>query len=227
MPPPARSTERELLDRPGLDPDEVRRNLREMAMLNSLPGGIGASLRATLLLLDGAGGDSPTVLDVGAGWGDFARRLSAARDVRVIAADASPQVLAIAARNIGRIKGVTLLEADARAIPLADDAVAVTHASLLVHHLDPADAVTALREMARVARLGVVINDLRRGRLARLLVAAPILAFARSPMTRHDGLLSARRAYTVPELDDLAAAAGLRPLARTPAWWPRVTTTYA
>lgn len=227
MPLLARSTERELLDLPGLDPDELRRNLHEMAMLNRLPGGTGASLRATLRLLDGTRNAPPVVLDIGAGWGDFARRLRSARDVRVIAADASSEVLAVTARNVGRMKGVTVLEADARAIPLADDAVAVTHASLLLHHLDPEDAVTALREMSRVSRAGVVINDLRRGRLARLLIAAPTLAFARSPMTRHDGLLSARRAYTLAELDDLAAAAGLRPLARTPAWWPRVTTTYA
>ena len=47
--------------------------------------------------------------------------------------------------------------------PLADREVDVTHASLLIHHLDPDDAVVALGEMRRVSRLGVVINDLRRG----------------------------------------------------------------
>ena len=36
---------------------------------------------------------------------------------------------------------------------------------MVVHHLEPADAVALLREMARVARLGVVVNDLVRGRL--------------------------------------------------------------
>jgi hypothetical protein len=58
------------------------------------------------------------------------------------------------------------------------------------------------------------------------MTALPVLALSRSPVTRHDGVLSARRAYTLPELDDLAAEAGLRPVARTVAWWPRVTTTY-
>ncbi len=80
--------------------------------------------------------------------------------------------------------------------------------------------------MGRVATGGVVVNDLRRSWTALVMTAAPVLAFSRSSVTRHDGVLSARRAYTLAELDDLAADAGLRPVARTPAWWPRVTTTY-
>ena len=68
---------------------------------------------------------------------------------------------------------------------------------------------TAFREMRRVARKAVVVNDLRRGRLAYLMSAAPVWAFARGRYTRHDGPASARRAYTLYELDSLAAQAGL------------------
>ena len=39
----------------------------------------------------------------------------------------------------------------------------ITHASMVVHHLEPAAAVTFLHEMSRVARQAVVINDLDRG----------------------------------------------------------------
>ncbi len=61
---------------------------------------------------------------------------------------------------------MTFLQADVRALPLDDGAWTSSHASLVLHHLDPADAVAALREMRRVARRGVVVNDLRRGALA-------------------------------------------------------------
>jgi hypothetical protein len=84
----------------------------------------------------------------------------------------------------------------------------------------------ALTEMRRVARRGVVINDLRRGLLPFVITAATVLALSRAHYTRHDGVLSARRAYTLPELDDLAAAAGLRPVWRSPASMPRVATAY-
>ena len=50
---------------------------------------------------------------------------------------------------------------------------------MLLHHLDPDDAVVALREMRRVARLGSSINDLRRGWIAFAMTAAAVLALSR------------------------------------------------
>jgi SAM-dependent methyltransferase len=226
MPLSVRASEQELLDGPDLDPVELRLNLREMAMLNRLPGGVRDSLRAVSGLLDGR--TDASVLDVGIGSGDFARRLVGLRPtVRVTGLDRQAKVLSIARRNLADTNHVTLLDGDARAIPLPDASVDVVHASLLLHHLEPADAVEALREMRRVARCGVVVNDLRRGPLAFTLTAAAVLALARGHYTRHDGVLSARRAYTLAELDDLASAAGLRPVSRTPGALPRVTTVYA
>jgi ubiquinone/menaquinone biosynthesis C-methylase UbiE len=219
-----RRHEPELLDAAELDLAELRANLREMAMLNRLPGGTGESVRAVTALLDGQEG--ARVLDIGAGSGDFARRLMRARPVEVLVGDVRQDVLDIARRNLANTSRVSFLQADVRDLPLADGSVDVAHASLLLHHLDPAGAVVALREMRRVARTGVVINDLRRGRIAFLLAVVPVLAFSRHRYTRHDGVLSARRAYTVEELDDLATEAGLRPGWRSPAWWPRVTTVY-
>jgi ubiquinone/menaquinone biosynthesis C-methylase UbiE len=195
-----------------------------MAMLNRLPGGVGDSVLAVGSLLDGR--PDATVLDIGAGSGDFARRLLRERSAQVLVWDSRDEVLAIARRNLADTNHVKFLKADVRALPLSDDAVDVVHASLLLHHLDPADVVLALREMRRVAREGVVVNDLRRGRMAFLMTAAPVLAFSRGRYTRNDGILSARRAYTLGELDDMAAAAGLTVVRRTPAWWPRVTTVY-
>jgi SAM-dependent methyltransferase len=219
-----RSTDPELLDGERLDPGELRTNLREMAMLNRLPGGTGDSVRAVDRLLDGQ--TDATVLDIGTGSGDFVRRLLRARSARVIAADLRPEVLMIARRNLATTNGVTVMRADVVALPLADGEVDVVHASLLLHHLDPSQAVLALREMRRVARVGVVVNDLRRGRVAFAVNAATVLGLSRGAYTRHDGVLSARRAYTLAELDALAAEAGLRPAWRTWPFWPRVTTVY-
>lgn len=220
----ARSARREILDGDDITPAELRRNLREMAMLNRLPGGVGASVQAVTRLLDGD--RALPVLDVGAGSGDFARMLLRRSSVRVILADTRRDVLETARHRVFGIRGLEFLQADARQLPLPDDAVSVAHASLLLHHLDPLDVTRALGEMARVATDGVVINDLRRSHVALAMTALPVLGLSRSPVTRHDGILSARRAYTLPELDDLAADAGLRPVARTVRWWPRVTTTY-
>jgi SAM-dependent methyltransferase len=217
---------RELLDGATLDPTELRLNLREMAMLNRLPGGTSASGRAIARLLDGA--PTASVLDVGTGSGDLPEALVRrnGRSLHVIAADLRPEVLACARSRLSRLREVDLLQADVRRLPLADASVDVAHASLLIHHLDEGDAIAALREMRRVARRGVVVNDLRRGRLAFAATAATVLALTRGRYTRHDGVLSARRAYTLDELDDLAAAAGMHAFWRSPSFLPRVVTGY-
>ncbi len=222
-----RDVGREYLDQPTLDAVELRRNLREMAMLNRLPGGVGASRHAIEWLLDGA--KATLVLDVGTGGGDLPAALvrhHTARALQVLACDLRPEVLAYAERRLAGIDRVQLLEADARRLPLADESVDVAHASLLVHHLDPPDAVRALGEMRRVARRGVVVNDLRRGRLAYAATAITVLGLTRGRYTRYDGLLSARRAYTLAELDELAASAGLRRVRRSAPFLPRVVTVY-
>lgn len=217
---------RELLDGATLDPLELRLNLREMAMLNRLPGGVSASRRAIDHLLDGKA--TASVLDVGTGSGDLPESLVRrnGHGLRVIASDLRPEVLAVARARLSARREVELLLADVRRLPLADASIDVAHASLLIHHLDEADAVAALREMRRVAGRGVVVNDLRRGRVAFAATAATVLALTRGRYTRHDGVLSARRAYTLDELDDLAADAGMHAVWRSPSFLPRVVTAY-
>ena len=68
-----RSVALELLDGEQLDAHHLAVNLREMAMLNRLPGGVADSVRAVDRLLGEQ--TAATVLDVGTGFGDFPRRL--------------------------------------------------------------------------------------------------------------------------------------------------------
>lgn len=229
LPLAARSDERELLDAEVLDAQDLAVNLRELAMLNRLPGGVGASLAAIARLADGR--RDLRVLDAGTGGGDMAlamarhgRTGAAAGRWRVTALDSSAEVLSLAAARIGGDADVRLERGNVLALPFEDAAFDVAHASLLLHHLDPADAATALAELRRVARLGVVINDLRRGWLPYAITALAVRGLCRGRYTRHDGVASVRRAYTLPELDDLCAAAGLRVAARSSALLPRIVT---
>lgn len=222
-----RSQERELLDAEILDPDDLRANLRELAMLNRLPGGAGASFSAIRHLTDGA--PIVTVADVGTGGGDLPRTfIRRAREQgaawRVTAIDNRPEIVAIARKKTRREPAVAVIEGDACHLPLPDVSVDVAHASLLIHHLDEADAVTALREMSRVSRRGIVVNDMVRGLIPYLLTWTTTMALAKNRYTRHDAPLSVRRAYTLPELDRLLADAGLRVAWRSSTARPRVAT---
>ena len=99
-----------------------------------------------------------------------------------------------------------------RALDLEDGSVDVATCSLVLHHLEPAEAAQALRELGRVARVGVVVNDLVRTRLGLLGAHTVIRVLTRNAITRHDAVMSVRRAYTRRELLGLVQEAGLRPV---------------
>jgi hypothetical protein len=79
----------------------------------------------------------------------------------------------------------------------------------MFHHL-PEDGVGCLlRLMAGIGRLGFVVSDLRRSRPAYAAAWLLTRAISKNRLTRHDGPLSVRRAYTRTELARLSARAGL------------------
>ena len=206
----------ELLDGPLDDRAALIGNLRDLARVNRRLGGVTLSARAIETLAPGRA--EIRVLDVGTGAADIPLALidrgrANGRLVRITGVDNRPEVLEAAAVADPRVTAtgeLALHVADGRSLPFPDDAFEIAHASLLVHHLEPDVARVLLAEMARVARLGVVVNDLVRGR--RALLGAWLLSRlgTRNRLTRYDAPLSVRRAYSVAELTALLAAAGLR-----------------
>jgi ubiquinone/menaquinone biosynthesis C-methylase UbiE len=210
----------ELLDGPLDDAAALRGNLRDLRRVNRFLGGSSLSRRAVDLLLAGEQGPH-SVLDVGTGAADIPLALlhiaeASGRELSIVGLDSRPEVLE-AARSIDpRIPSISNLQlrpGDGRALPYPDRTFDVVHASLVVHHLEPRDAVAFLREARRVARRGVVVNDLVRSRLN--LAGAWLLTrlATRNRLSRHDGPLSVRRAYTRAEARALLASAGLQPVA--------------
>ncbi|HEV7810126.1 MAG TPA: methyltransferase domain-containing protein [Candidatus Limnocylindrales bacterium] len=210
----------ELLDGPLDDDLALDANLRDLARINRLTGGTRLSRRAVEALGEVSGVPVRSILDVGTGGADIplslladARR--AGSDLEITASDSRSEVLAAARRArpiVDTAKGLRLEIADGRGLPYPDASFDVAHASLVLHHLEPDAVMAFLRELRRVARIGVVVNDLVRGRLAWLGSLVLVRTLARSPYTRHDGPLSVRRAYSRLELENLLAAAGLEPV---------------
>lgn len=213
----------ELLDGPLDDPSELAGNLRDLRRINRLLGGVELSRRAIdrLVAERAPGAPDLAIVDVGTGAADIPVALLADAQrrggrVTVTAIDSRPEVLAAAAvarPGLDDVAGLTLGVADGRSLPYPDAAFDVAHASLVVHHLDHHNATTVLREMARVARLGVIVNDLSPGwpYWAGAWLVGHLLTANR--YTRHDAPLSVLRAYTRDEVRGLLSEAGLRPVA--------------
>jgi ubiquinone/menaquinone biosynthesis C-methylase UbiE len=153
-----------------------------------------------------------SLLDVATGSADIPRALRRAasrrgQSVDITGLDQSPDVLAEAGRYGGQ--ELSLVRGDARHLPFGDAEFDIVSLCLALHHFDPEDAVLVLTEMWRVARSGVVVIDLHRNAVAYCGVWLLTRTMARNRLTRHDGPLSVLRAYTVPEVRDLVATAGI------------------
>lgn len=208
----------ETLDRRDADPALVRATLADLTVANALFGGRQAALHGVRRVLRGAPDRPVTLLDVGAGTGDVARyvarRLAPRRVVRPIALDH----LRDAAR-LTRAAGTPAMVADLARLPLRPASVDVVLLSQVLHHLDRSAGITVLRSLARVARIGLVVADLRRSPLARLGIWAAAYALRFHRVTREDGMLSVDRGYSREGLGALMAQAGLgAPVVRRPGW---------
>jgi len=208
-----RATEaRELLDGP-LPPADLRATLDDLDRLNTWFGGYALTLARIRRVAEGLPRERPLlVIDVGGGRGDLAVRIvrwarRARRPVRVIVLDRDPAILALARRRAARYPEITLVCADAAALPLRPGAVDVAVAALTLHHLGPDEATDALDAMAVAARV-VVVNDLLRTRAALALVWLATRALRLHPVSRHDGPMSVRRAYSADELTALVRGIG-------------------
>lgn len=117
--------------------------------------GLGAALRRFELAC--LGGLSFTrALDVGCGTGELLRMLAPLRpEATFIGADVDPDVLTIARAKLTSVGSrVTLLEARADALPLPSSSFDLVISSMMLHHLDTATKVSALREWRRVLSPG-------------------------------------------------------------------------
>ena len=215
----------EYLDAPGVDPRLVRRSLADVALANALFGGTRAVLLELGAVLPELNANA-TLLDVGSGVGDIAARArEMARQQRVdlslITIDMA-ETLAVAsrARTGNAVRG------NATALPFADRSVDVVMCSQTLHHFDDASATRVLKELDRVARVRVIVSDLRRSWLAAagLWLASFPLGF--HPVSRHDGVVSIMRGYTRDELGRLVkSSTGRAPNVKRHMGW-RVTATW-
>lgn len=208
------------MDDPSVRGNDLERALTDLRRINTLLGGYRATGAVLPPLLRAR--SNLRVLDVGTGTGDYparfvqqGRRLGTR--VKAVGVDLNPV-------TVGRGRAwlddtlppalrphVRLDIGDALALPYADDAFDVAHAALFLHHVHGDDAVQLLREMDRVSRLGVLVNDLHRHPLAYAGIWALSRLLRMSPMVQHDGPISVRRGFRRAELQTLAHRAGLSP----------------
>lgn len=194
-----RFIEPELLDH--AEPEEARRNLKDLVRLNQHFGGYSTALK--LLSQVAQPLDHFSLLDVGAASGDTGRHLKQQfPNAKIVSLDCN-------AVNVEEAPHPKLI-ADAFLLPFPSQTFDFVFSSLFLHHFTDDQVVHLLAGFHRVARKAVLVTDLERHFLPYWFLPAtqPFLKWNR--ITVHDGRISVRAAFTRCELERLATAAGMR-----------------
>jgi ubiquinone/menaquinone biosynthesis C-methylase UbiE len=194
-----RSSAIEMIDDMSIADERLDDALRELNMINRFLGG-------------------DRVSRVGIAW--LSRRLEKNQPIRILDCGAGGSNLSTVLRLPARVVDVTALDLNLRAcqytalhlpslnvvngsafhLPFRARSFDIVHASLFCHHFGTQELRVLLAEWSRVARLGVVINDLQRSAVALVAITVLTRLFSQSPMVKHDAPISVRRSFLKREL---------------------------
>ena len=223
----SRATATEFLDRPDCDPALAAASYRFMEMVNRRFGGIRMVRRflATESARRHAGGPL-RVLDIGSGSCDIplaVSRWARAHDIplHVTCLESAGHTVDSAHEQLARAgnPAVQLLQEDVFTHQPAEPYDCAV-ASMCFHHFSDAQILTLLQRLRGFVLNSVLVNDLRRSRLAYL--AGRLLVVGTPPGVRHDALLSIRRGFQISELSALLRQLGNVTVSVESARWFRI-----
>ena len=209
------------MDDPSLDRERHIQALRDLARINRISRVAARLWREVVDLGPGCGG-CVRVLDLACGGGDVlmdvaARARRAGAQLELHGCDVSPVALEQARASRAPDAPVDFFRHDVLEDGVPEGYHLIT-SSLFLHHLDEPEVVRLLAQAADATARAVLMQDLRRTRLGYLLAWIGLRTLTRSDVARIDGLRSVRGAFTVPEMRELCARAGLEGVQITPAW---------
>lgn len=203
---------KELLDLPGAATrEEIRSNLRDIAFANRWLGGTAVVLGHLKKMLGRVG--EARILDLATGLGDipvaivrWARRNGMA--VQITAVDNNPTVVEFACEYTRDYPEIRIERRNILELPYEDSSFDFVTCSQTIHHLSNREVEEVFRAANRLSAKGIVVSDLRRRTFCRYL-AGIASVFVPNRLSRHDGRISFKNAFTPEEIEELAEQAGL------------------
>jgi ubiquinone/menaquinone biosynthesis C-methylase UbiE len=210
-----RSFPHEILDEGDHPHDELNGTFEDMRRVNSLLGGTKITLKSVDRLTGHLQpGETLSILDIGTGHADIPRAIqdwATLRSIDVVATGLDIDIATLTtATQLDSNAQIQFVQGSMLDLPVADKSVDIALSSMTLHHLTDDDAVIALQEMARVSRLGIIVNDLMRYAHGYAVAWALGRIATSNRLTRHDAHRSILRGRTKSELADLASQAGLQ-----------------
>ena len=194
-----RSYQPELLDRPDIPFEDIKRNMQELNFINTWLGGHTITTTGVEALVNT---QTPvTICEIGCGGGDNLVAIQKWCDKRNIAVtfigiDINPHCIDVASKRL--LNNTQLIASDYKEV-LLEKQPDIIFSSLFCHHFSDREMVKQLQWMKTNARLGFFINDLHRHKLAYYSIKALTAVFSNSYLVKHDAPLSVARGFTKDE----------------------------
>ena len=202
---------RELMDEPEADPVLLKRTMEQFRGINERIS-MAARRFASLFFPQMEGGREYRLVDVGSGGCDIPMdivRRARRRGLRlsVLALDRDERMVRWAREALSDYPEIEVRRAEAGELESfgASDFVISNH---LLHHLSRREIGAFLSAADRSARMGFILDDLRRSPWSWLGYSVYAGLFARGSFALYDGRLSIRRGFRRPELEAILAETG-------------------
>ena len=200
-----RSTAIELMDDPQMDAEKYKAAYLDINRCNKLLGGYGITINAVLDLLSKAEKKSYTILDVGCGDGEMLRKLSKKLrnkgfDCQLVGIDLRDDVLGIAKDKSKFYPDISYEKQDVLTIDRHFECDLVL-CTLTMHHFEDDQIDALLKKATEFAKIGIVINDLQRSKMAYWLFKFFSTVFIQTAIAKSDGLTSISKGFLKRELE--------------------------
>jgi hypothetical protein len=204
-----RSAQKEIMDDLEMRGEELEKTLQDLDKVNRWLGGNKITLQGVEKLLKNATLGTPVkIIDVGCGNGSVLKEVArlgreTGQEFELTGIDANRNAREIAEKNLSSypevsFKGMDVFSEEFK--PLEADIILCT---LTLHHFSNEEIKKLMKVFVQKAKIGVVINDLKRSRRAYYLFKVFCLAFGIREINRKDGLTSILRSFKKEELQAL------------------------
>ncbi len=200
-----RSTEQEIMDDLDMEGEMLRKTLDQIAAINKRLGGNKATINGIHTLLKNEPKATViSIIDLGCGSGDMLRAVADYGRknnfvFKLIGIDANEYTVNYARKLSANYPEISYLKMDVFSDDFSGIPFDIAISTLFLHHFTAQEIDRLLIPIVNSVRIGVVINDLHRSRIAYYLFRA-ISFFISNPMVKKDGAISVLRGFRKKEL---------------------------
>ena len=203
----------ELMDQQNLDPKDLVLNLIELETINTLLGGYKTTFKGLAQLMSNKSQEYH-IMDIGCGGGDtIAATHSWAQkngfNVKFTGVDLSVTAIAQSKKRCAHIDGAKFTVLPFQNLTSTSQSFDIIMCSLFSHHFYGDDLKTLIKVMSEKSKVGFVINDLERNKIAWFSITLLTQLLSKSYLVKHDAPLSVKRGFTKAEWKSILEGAGL------------------